>query len=134
MRTGRKEKMFEDYNKKIIHLDTLTIPQVAEDIHVKDNDTAEKWLKSKGIKIHKHTKSRFVYQIEVASEIDKPFVLELRNQYPERWKELYRDIVKNSAVYNILVSKIESTSSPIPSVKARRINKKDQDRYKKFFR
>jgi hypothetical protein len=124
--------MLEEYVRKTSNLDTLTIPQVAIMINVKDNGTAKKWLKNKGIKIHNFTKTTFVYQIEVASEIDKPFVLQLRNQYPDKWKERYRDVVKDFAVYNLLISKLEDTPTPTPTVKARIVNKKDEERYKRL--
>ena len=121
--------MLEEYVRNTSNLDTLTIPKVAIMINVKDNGTAKKWLKNKGIKIHNFTKTTFVYQIEVASEIDKPFVLQLRNQYPDKWKERYRDVVKDFAVYNLLLSKIEDIPTQTPTVKSRMVNKKDEERY-----
>lgn len=124
--------MLEEYVRNTSNLDMLTIPQVAIMINVKDNGTAKKWLKNKGIKIYNFTKTAFVYQIEVASEIDKPFVLQLRNQYPEKWKERYRDVVKDFAVYNLLLSKIEDTPTQTPTVKARMVNKKDEERYNRL--
>ena len=124
--------MFEEYISNPTGLDTLTIPQVAERINVKNNETAKKWLNERGIKIHRFLKTTFVYQIEVASEIDKPFVIHLRNQHPEKWKDRYRDVVKNLAVYNLTISKIEDTPTLTPIVRARRINKKDEQRYKKL--
>jgi hypothetical protein len=130
MRTGRFLLMTIQTDS--INLDTLTIAQVAEKINVKDNESAKKWLKNCGIKLHKFSKIPFVYEVEVASEIDKPFVLNLRHQFPDKWKERYRDVVKNHAVYNILVSKIENIPTQIPTTKARRINKKDEVRYKKI--
>ena len=113
-------------------LDTLTLPQVAEKINVKDIETAKKWLVERGIKIHKFTKTPFVYQIEVDSQIDKPFVQQLRNKYPDEWKDRYRDVVKDLSVYNLTITLLEDDISPIPRVKSSRINKKDEERYKKL--
>lgn len=124
--------MFEEYSSNSMHLDTLTLAGVAEKIYVKDDQTAKKWLKEKGIKIHSYPKHSYVFQVEVASEIDKPYVIQLRNQYPDKWKEKYRDVVKDIAVYNLTVSKIEDTPTPTPTVRARRINKKDEERYKRL--
>ena len=70
--------------------------------------------------------------IEVESEVDKPFVISLRNKFPDKWKEKYRDLVKDLAVYNLTISTIEETPTPTPTVRARRINKKDEDRYKRL--
>ena len=36
--------MYIENNNKSNHLDTLTIPEVAEKINAKDNETAKKWL------------------------------------------------------------------------------------------
>ena len=124
--------MSEGYNNISRSLDTLTLPQVAEKIHVKDIESAKKWLVERGIKIHKFTKTPFVYQIEVDSQIDKPFAQQLRNKYPDKWKERYRDVVKDISVYNLTITLLEDEISPIPRVKISKINKKDEERYKKI--
>jgi hypothetical protein len=122
----------EGYNNISRSLDTLTLPQVAEKINVKDIETAKKWLVERGIKIHKFTKTPFVYQIEVDSQIDKPFVQQLRNKYPDKWKDRYRDVVKDLSVYNLTITLLEDEISPIPRVKSSNINKKDEERYKRL--
>ena len=122
--------MSEGYNNISRSLDTLTLPQVAEKINVKDIETAKKWLLERGIKIHKFTKTPFVYQIEVDSQIDKPFVQQLRNKYPDKWKDRYRDVVKDLSVYNLTITLLEDDISPVPAARATMINKKDEKRYK----
>lgn len=124
--------MSEEFNKISKGLDTLTLAQVAERINVKNIETAKKWLMINGIKIHKFINSLFVYQIEVDSQIDKPFVQQLRNKYPDKWKDRYRDVVKDLSVYNLTITLLEDDISPIPRVKSSRINKKDEERYKKL--
>jgi hypothetical protein len=64
--------------------------------------------------------------------IDKPFVQQLRNKYPDKWKDRYRDVVKDLSVYNLTITLLEDDISPIPRVKSSRINKKDEERYKKL--
>jgi hypothetical protein len=122
--------MSEDFINISRSLDTLTLPQVAEKINVKDIETAKKWLQEKRIKIHKFTKTPFVYQIEVDSHIDKPYVQQLRNRYPDKWKDRYRDVVKDLSVYNLTITLLEDEISPVPAARSIRINKKDQKRYK----
>lgn len=124
--------MFDEYVKEPKSLDTLTLEQVSEKIHSTNERTTRRWLEECGIKVYRFARKSFVYQVEVESEIDKPFVLHLRNQYPDKWKERYRDVVKDLAVYNLLVSKIEDTPTLTPIVRAKRINKKDEERYKKL--
>jgi len=122
----------EYYNNFSRSLDTLTLAQVAEKINVKNIETAKKWLLEKGIKIHRFLNNSFVYQIEVDSHIDKPFVQQLRNKYPDKWKERYRDVAKDLPVYNFTITLLEDEVSYTPLVKASKINNKDLERYKKL--
>jgi hypothetical protein len=122
----------EYYSNFSRSLDTLTLAQVAEKIYVKNIETAKKWLMEKGIKIHRFLNNSFVYQIEVDSHIDIPFVQQLRNKYPDKWKERYRDVVKDLPVYHLTITLLEDVVSYTPMVKPSRINKKDLDRYKKL--
>lgn len=124
--------MTEYYNNLSRSLDTLTLAQVAEKIYVKNIETAKKWLMEKGIKIHRFLNNSFVYQIEVDSHIDKPFVQQLRNKYPDKWKERYRDVAKDLPVYNFTITLLEDEVSNTPLVKASKINNKDLERYKKL--
>ena len=126
--------MSEEFNNISKGLDTLTLAQVAERINVKDIETAKKWLQEKRIKIHRFINSLFVYQIEVDSQIDKPYVQQLRNKYPDKWKDRYRDVVKDLSVYNLTITLLEDEISPIPRVKISKINKKDEERYKNLLR
>ena len=124
--------MSEDFINISKSLDTLTLAQVAERINVKNIETAKKWLIATGIKIHRFINSLFVYQIEVDSQIDKPYVQQLRNKYPDKWKDRYRDVVKDLSVYNLTITLLEDEISPIPRVKSLNINKKDEERYKRL--
>ena len=124
--------MFDEYVKEPKSLDTLTLEQVAERIHAANEKSTRKWLKDCSINVYRFSRKSFVYQIEVESEVDKPFVISLRNKFPDKWKEKYRDVVKDLAVYNLNISTIEETPTPTPTVRARRINKKDEDRYKRL--
>lgn len=124
--------MFDEFVNEPKSLDTLTLEQVAERIHASNEKSTRKWLQERGIQVYRHARVSFVYQIEVDSEIDKAFVISLRNKYPDKWKERYKDVVKDPAVYNLTISIIEDTLTPIPSVRASRINKKDEDRYKRL--
>ena len=124
--------MSEEFNNISKGLDTLTLAQVAERINVKNIETAKKWLMINGIKIHRFINSLFVYQIEVDSQIDKPYVQQLRNKYPDKWKDRYKDVVKDLSVYNLTITLLEDEISPIPRIKSSNINKKDEERYKRL--
>jgi hypothetical protein len=66
----------------------------------------------------------------VDSQIDKPFVQQLRNKYPDKWKDRYRDVVKDLSVYNLTITLLEDEISPVPAARSIGINKKDEKRYK----
>lgn len=102
-------------------LKTLTLAQVAILINAKDNDTAKKWLNENGIQIHKRAGKPFVYEIEVSCEMDRPYVINLRNKFPHMWKELYRATVKDISVYNLLIFLLDNEiqDRPIPKIKAK---------------
>ena len=122
--------MSEEFNNISKGLDTLTLAQVEERINVKNIETVKKWLMTNGIKIHRFINGLFVYQIEVDSQIDKPYVQQLRNKYPDKWKDRYRDVVKDLSVYNLTITLLEDDISPVPAARATMINKKDEKRYK----
>ena len=124
--------MSEEFNNISKGLDTLTLAQVAERINVKNIETVKKWLMTNGIKIHRFINGLFVYQIEVDSQIDKPYVQQLRNKYPDKWKDRYRDVVKDLSVYNLTITLLEDEISPMPRIKSSNINKKDEERYKRL--
>ena len=124
--------MSEYYSNFSRSLDTLTLAQVAEKIYVKNIETAKKWLMEKGIKIHRFLNSSFVYQVEVDSHIDIQYVQQLRNKYPDKWKERYRDVVKDLPVYHLTITLLEDEVSYTPMIKPSRINKKDEERYKRL--
>lgn len=111
---------FENENSNSC-LNTLTMAQVARLIKAKDDDTAKKWLTDNDIQIHKRAGKPYVYEIEVACELDKPFVINLRNKYPHMWKELYRETVKDLSVYNLLIFLLDNEMHdlPIPRLKAK---------------
>ena len=122
--------MLEEYEYKSNSLETLTIPQVAQKIYAKDNDTAKKWLSDRNIQIHRWSARPFVYQIEVDCEIDKPYVMSLRNKLPHQWKEIYRGVVKDLAVYNLQLIQLEQLPTPTPTTRVRPMDKAEEKIYK----
>jgi hypothetical protein len=122
--------MLEEYELKTNSLDTLTIPQVVHKINVKDNDTAKKWLSDRNIPIYKWSSQPFVYQIEVDCEIDKPYVMTLRNKHPQQWKEIYRSVVKDMAVYNLQLIQLNQQPTPTPTTSVKPLDKNDEKIYK----
>ncbi len=114
------------------NLRILTITEVAERIKTKDNIATKKWLEKKGIKIYTDTKTHYVYEIDVAVEIDKPWVINLMERYPENWKEVYKKTVKDNAVYEMVLLNLGEDVSYLPKTKIKILNENDKKLFEKL--
>jgi len=110
----------ENNQIKSSNLSILTIREVAIKLKLINIEAAKKWIEKRGIRIHKFSKQNIVYEIEVICEIDKPFVKSLRLKYPLKWKEIYRNLVKDQNVYELLVLQLEGELDYIPTTKVKR--------------
>lgn len=122
--------MTDDNSQNSKSLSTLTIQDVGVKIKITDGEAIKRWLKNKNIQIHKFPKGNYVYQVDVDCEIDKPFVKDLRNKYPNNWKEIYKRINKDNAVYELMVFQMEGELNYVPTTKVKRVNKGDEKLYK----
>lgn len=122
--------MLEEYEYRSTCLERLTMQQVAQRIYAKDNETARKWLSDRNIEIHKETSKPFVYQVEVDCELDRPFVISLKNKHPDKWKEIYRGVVKDLAVYNLQLMMMEEQPTYTPTTKVIPNTKDEEKIYK----
>ncbi|WP_278035183.1 hypothetical protein [Flavobacterium nitratireducens] len=114
------------------NLRILTIFEVAERIKTKDNTATKKWLEKKGVKIYTDTKTHYVYEIDVAVEIDKPWVINLMDRYPENWKEVYKKTVKDNAVYEMVLLNLGEDVSYLPKTKIKSLNGNDKKLFEKL--
>ena len=125
-----------NYNNTIItssnSLAILTISDVGPKIKKKDTEAIKKWLEKKNITIYKETKTHFVYEIDVDCEIDKIRVRDLRNKYPNNWKEIYKKITKDNSVYEMVVLSLggEFIDKPMTKIKTR--NAEEEALYKRY--
>ena len=118
----------ENNQSKSSNLSILTIREVALKLKLINSEAAKKWIEKRGIRIHKFSKQNIVYEIEVICEIDKPFVKSLRLKYPLRWKKIYRNLVKDKNVYELLVLQLEGELDYVPTTKVKR-NIEDEKLY-----
>jgi len=122
------KKNGENNQSKTSNLSILTIREVALKLKLINSEAAKKWIEKRGIRIHKFSKQNIVYEIEVICEIDKPFVKSLRLKYPLRWKKIYRNLVKDKNVYELLVLQLEGELDYVPTTKVKR-NIEDEKLY-----
>ena len=122
------KKDAENNQDKLANLSMLTISEVAVKLKLSNSESVKKWLEKRGIQIHKFSKQNLVYEIEVICEIDKPFVKGLKLKYPLKWKNIYRRIVKDYNVYELLILQLEGELDYVPTTKVKR-NKSDEKLY-----
>lgn len=81
----------------------------------------KKWLKSKNIFMNKISKSYYVYEVEIFTELEKEYALNLRRNYPAHWKEMYKCVTRSESIYNLVLIQIgeEIVHKPIYKVKTR---------------
>jgi hypothetical protein len=123
-----EETNSENNQSRSTNLSILTIPEVAIKLKLINSEAAKKWIEKRGIRIHKFSKQNLVYEIEVICEIDKPFVKSLKMKYPLVWKNIYRRLVKDYAVYELLMFQLEGEFDFVPTTKIKR-NKSDEKLY-----
>ena len=109
--------MDNNFNNKGI----LTLGEVSNLIMMDSIPAVKKWLTSKNIRINKFSKANYVYEIEVLCEIDKQLALNLKWKNPTQWKEMYKCVAKNSAIYELVLMQIgeEDVYKPINKVKTK---------------
>ncbi|SDG81484.1 hypothetical protein SAMN04488062_102245 [Flavobacterium omnivorum] len=124
--------MINDNSQNSKSLSTLTIQDVGVKIKITDSEAIKRWLKNKNIQIHKFPKGNYVYQVDVDCEIDKPFVKDLRNKYPNNWKEIYKKIAKDHSVYEMVVLSLGAEFFDKPLTKIKTINPIEDALFKRY--
>jgi hypothetical protein len=126
--------MIEKIEPESSSLTTYSIQMVAEKLKLKKIESAKKWLLKNDIQIHRSAKSGYVYQVEVDCCIDKPYVMNLRRKHPQKWKEIYRSVVNNLAVYNLMMIQLEGELPTLPITKVTLRSKADENIYKELMK
>lgn len=73
-----------------------------------------------------------MYEIDVSVEIDKPWVINLMDRYPENWKEVYKKTVKDNAVYEMVLLNLGEDVSYLPKTKIKSLNGNDKKLFEKL--
>lgn len=99
----------------------ITINEVGNLLMLSTSQSVKNWLKSKDISIVKFSKTNFVYEIEVICEIQKQLAINLRRNYPAKWKDMYRLIAPSESIYELVLIQIgeEVVFKPLNKVKTK---------------
>ena len=100
--------MNKDFNNQSDkRLKFMTMKQVGDEINLRGPKAIRKCLVERGITIHKLSSKSYVYQIDFDLQSDKPLVMNLRRTNPQYWKEMYRAITPNDALFNLMMLEME---------------------------
>lgn len=114
-------------------LSVLTIDEVALKLKLRGSEATMKWIGEKKIPIHKERKRNLVYEIDIDVEIDKRYVRGLQIKYPTDWKDVYKKIAKDEAVYELVVLSLSGELCSSKSItKLRLTNDEDNELYKQL--
>ncbi len=114
------------------NLEILSISEVAERLKKKDNTATKKWLERRGVRIYAESKSHYVYEIDLAVELDKPWVRSLIHKYPDNWKDIYRGIAKDKSVCDLVLLSLGEEINYLPKTKVKKMDENDKKLFKKL--
>ena len=119
--------MNKDFNNQSDkRLKFMTMKQVGDEINLRGPKAIRKWLVERGITIHKLSSKSYVYQIDFDLQSDKPLVMNLRRTNPQNWKEMYRVITPNDALFNLMMLEMEQEVFHLPTTKVSVRSKNDE--------
>jgi hypothetical protein len=94
--------------KKNKSLNIMTLKDVGNKLLLINIESIKRWLRNNNVPIHKISKNNIVYQIDVECAIDSIKVKQIRAEYPDDWEERYRIIVKDHAVYQMVIMTLKN--------------------------
>ncbi len=99
----------------------MSLTEVSDMLKMNSIPAVKKWLRTNKICLNKISKSYYVYEVELKSELEKPLALNLRRNYPDQWKEMYKSVASSDSIYNLVVRQIgeEVFHKPIHKVKTK---------------
>lgn len=84
----------------------ITINEVGNLLMLSTSQSVKNWLRAKDIRIVKFSKTNFVYEIEVICEIQKQLAINLRRNYPIKWKDMYKLMAPSDSIYELVLIQI----------------------------
>jgi hypothetical protein len=119
--------MNKDFNNQSDKgLKFMTMKQVGDEINLRGPKSIRKWLVERCITIHKLSSKSYVYKIDFDLQSDKPLVMNLRRTNPQNWKEMYRAITPNDALFNLMMLEMEQEVFHLPTTKVSVRSKNDE--------
>lgn len=123
----------DDVNKegRAVFGEIMNIKEVGLRIGRKDKDSIMKWLQANNITIHRMPRLIFVYKIDFECAMILPQVKDFKRRFPAQWERYYQKIIKDEALFNLIMLKLEVEITYQPTTKVKR-SKKDEELYQKL--
>lgn len=111
----------------------LSLKDVGELIHRKDSECIKKWLRFNKVTIHRLGNLTFVYQIDFECAMMLPHVKDFKRKYPTQWEAYYQKTIKDEALFNLIMLRMEVDINYQPTTKVKRRTQSDEKLYQKLF-
>jgi hypothetical protein len=110
----------------------LSLKDVGELIHRKDIECIKKWLNENSITIHRLGKLTCVYKVDFECAMMLPHVRDFKRKYPKQWEAYYQNTIKDEALFNLIMLRMEVDISYKPTTKVKIRSKSDEKLYNKL--
>ncbi|MFZ4436158.1 MAG: hypothetical protein ACOYOR_06600 [Flavobacterium psychrophilum] len=104
----------------------LTLGEVGDLLMINSTQSVKNWLRSKNISINKFSKANYVYEVEVVCEIQKQLAINLRRNYPLKWKDMYKLMAPNDSIYELVLIQLGEEVVYKPLIKVKTKGEKDE--------
>lgn len=111
----------------------MNLKEVGILISRKDIDCIKKWLNDNSITIHRLGNLTYVYQIDFDCAMMLPHVRDFKRKYPKQWEAYYQKAIKDEALFNLIMLRMEVDFNFQPTTKVKISSKSDQKLYQKLF-
>lgn len=121
-----------DLEKIVNFTEIMQLKDVGIHINRKDPECIKRWLKENDITIHRPGRLTFIYRIDFECAMILPHIKDFRRRYPAQWEAYFQKTIKDVALFNLLLLKLEVDVNYEPATKVKIISKSDEKLYNKL--
>ncbi len=111
----------------------MNLKEVGIRIGRKDIECIKKWLNENSITIHRLGKLTCVYKVDFECAMMLPHVRDFKRKYPKQWEAYYQKTIKDEALFNLIMLRMEVDINYKPTTKVKRRSQSDEKLYQKLF-
>jgi hypothetical protein len=123
-----------DLDKQMSSPVIMNLKEIGDQIGRKDIECIKKWLNENCITIHRLGKLTCVYRVDFECTMMLPQIKDYKRRYPTQWESYYRQIIKDDALYYMIMLRLEADISHKPLAKVKRRSQSDEKLYNRLTR